>query len=243
MNAEDQYILAVIRRHMDAPEKGWSTTLAAQLKRRVEALLGSWAYREHLESVKVSGSHAKGTALRGGDIDLFLSMAPKTPGPVAPLQISLANHFRYYTPEVRNVSVRIRMDGHAIDLVAGRRREGSGTHTLWQSRFNTWVETDLEEQIRRVRESGLLDEIRAVKIWARRNELRFPSFVQERAVMRATRAGRPIAESFMAVLSWLDREFVRAKLSDPEAMTQVEKLRVAAAAWRSVGAREWTGVI
>jgi len=237
MSPEDQYVLAVIRRHSET-----ETALATQLKRRVETLLKTWR-NPYLEGVCVAGSHAKSTALRGGDVDLFLSFAPKMPGPLAALQLSLAGHFRYFFPEVRNVSVRIRMDGHAIDLVPGRRREGSGTHTLWQSRFDTWVETDIAEQIRRVRESGLLDEMRALKIWTRRNALRFPSFVQEQAVMRTVTAGRPIAESLLKVLEFLADGIERARLSDPESMTAMEKGAVAEAARRSLGARSWTEVV
>jgi hypothetical protein len=41
-----------------------------------------------------------------------------------------------YQPVIRNVSVRIILDGASIDLVPAR------NNILWQARFNTWLKTD-----------------------------------------------------------------------------------------------------
>jgi tRNA nucleotidyltransferase (CCA-adding enzyme) len=133
------------------------------LRRHLEPLLHSWA-GGYLESVTVCGSHAKGTALPNSDVDLFLSLSPAMPGPLSGIHTSLAAHFRDYSPQPRNVSVRITIDGFTVDLVPGRRREDSTAHTLWQVRHNTWLQTDIAEQIRYVRSSGLLNEILALKI-------------------------------------------------------------------------------
>ena len=61
-------------------------------------------FEKYLESVKLAGSQAKGTDLRDSDIDLFLTYAPNTPGPLSAIQTSLADEF-YGT--IRNVAVRI----------------------------------------------------------------------------------------------------------------------------------------
>jgi hypothetical protein len=176
LTPEDIYVRAVVNRHL-SPPAACPPSLSASLRR--------WA-GPRLESISLSGSHAKGTALRGSsDADLFLSLSPFTPGPIAALQSSLAAHFRYYFPEIRNVSVRIRYNGASIDLVPARRRPDSTRHTLWQSRHNTWLQTDIAEQIRHVRSSGLINEILALKIWGTRRALRFPSFLLELAVLHA----------------------------------------------------------
>src|SRR5579863_7370062 len=105
MTPEDQYVQAIINRHRAQPPH------FPQLERLIQAWGG-----KNLESIVLSGSHAKNTALKDSDVDLFLSLKPEMPGPLVEIQSSLANHFCYYQPERRNVSVRIRFEGTAIDL-------------------------------------------------------------------------------------------------------------------------------
>lgn len=181
---------------------------------------------KYLESITLAGSHAKGTALRDSDIDLFLRFSPGTPGPISAIQTSLADHFH---GQIRNVSVRIMLEGRFIDLVPAR------NNILWQARFNTWLKTDIPLQIRYVRDSGLIDEILALKIWRRRHALRFPSFLMELAVIHALKPNRPIEEQFTSLLRFLATDFPTTRLLDPansnnvvsDLLTDVEKLRIA----------------
>jgi len=181
---------------------------------------------KYLESITLAGSHAKGTALRDSDIDLFLRFSPGTPGPISAIQTSLADHFH---GQIRNVSVRILLEGRFIDLVPAR------NNILWQARFNTWLKTDIPLQIRYVRDSGLIDEILALKIWRRRHALRFPSFLMELAVIHALIPNRPIEEQFTSLLRFLATDFPTTRLLDPansnnvvsDLLTDVEKLRIA----------------
>lgn len=181
---------------------------------------------KYLESISLAGSHAKGTALRDSDIDLFLRFSPGTPGPISAIQTSLADHFH---GQIRNVSVRILLEGRFIDLVPAR------NNILWQARFNTWLKTDIPLQIRYVRDSGLIDEILALKIWRRRHALRFPSFLMELAVIHALKPKRPIEEQFTSLLRFLATDFPTTRLLDPansnnvvsDLLTDVEKLRIA----------------
>jgi hypothetical protein len=182
---------------------------------------------------------------------LFLSLSPATPGPLEALHASLAEHFRDYSPRVRNVSVRIVYDGATVDLVPGRRREGSAVHTLWQVRHNTWIQTDIAEQIRYVRSSGLINEILALKIWSRRNSLRFPSFVLELAVIHVLAPHQPLSESFFNLLHFLAADFPTVRLIDPansnnvvsDALTPEQKLRIAGAAAMSLRAKSWPEIL
>jgi hypothetical protein len=190
-------------------------------------------FEKYLESVKLAGSHAKGTDLRDSDIDLFLSYSPNTPAPLSAIQTSLADHFH---GQVRNVSVRIAYRGMSVDLVPSQRSETCDT--LWQARFNTSLKTDIDKQIRYVRNSGLIDEILALKIWRRRHALRFPSFLMELATIHA----RP--RDFRALLHFLATDFPTTRLLDPansdnvvsDLLTEVEKLRIARRAEMSLGA-------
>jgi hypothetical protein len=192
-------------------------------------------FEKYLESVKLAGSHAKGTDLRDSDVDLFLSYSPNTPGPLSAIQTDLADHFH---GQIRNVSVRIAYKGLTVDLVPSR------SNILWQARFNTSLKTDIDKQIRYVRNSGLIDEILALKIWRRRHALRFPSFLMELATIHALKPGRPITESFPALLRFLATGFPNTRLLDPansnnvvsDVLTDVEKLRIAHRAELSLGA-------
>jgi len=189
----------------------------------LDLLLRDWKFRPYLRSVQLAGSHAKGTDLPDSDYDYFLNLSAVTPGPIAAIQQSLAGFLHGH---VRNVSVRILLDGHFVDLVPAR------AGILWQARFDTWLKTDIEKQIRYVRDSGFIDEILALKIWRRRHALRFPSFLMELAAIHA----RP--RSFRDVLHFLATDFPTARLIDPgnsnnvvsELLTEVEKLRIARAA-------------
>jgi len=242
---EDLYLLAVIGR-----ERAGDDEAPGRVRRQIEPLVRSWA-GARLERVMLSGSYAKSTALRGSDVDLFLSLAPDGVGSMAEVHAGLAAHFCDYLPRARNVSVRIQFEGASVDLVPGRRRAGSTVHTLWQMRHGTWLQTDVGEQIRHVRSSGLLDEILALKIWRKRNGLRFPSFLLELAVLRAIEPRRSVSQSFLKVLEFLATDFASARLTDPansnnvvsESLTAEEKFRIAAAAKMSLGASSWSEVL
>jgi hypothetical protein len=176
-------------------------------------------FEKYLESVKLAGSHAKGTDLRDSDVDLFLRYSPNTPAPLSAIQADLADHFH---GQIRNVSVRIAYKGMSVDLVP------SQNNILWQARFNTSLKTDIDKQIRYVCNSGLIDEILALKIWRRRHALRFPSFLMELATIHA----RP--KDFRALLHFLATDFPTTRLLDPansnnvvsDLLTEVEKLRI-----------------
>jgi hypothetical protein len=185
-------------------------------------------FEKYLESVKLAGSHAKGTDLRDSDVDLFLTYSPNTPAPLSAIQTDLVDHFH---GQIRNVSVRIAYKGLTVDLVP------SQNNILWQARFNTSLKTDIDKQIRYVRNSGLIDEILALKIWRRRHALRFPSFLMELATIHA----RP--KDFRALLHFLATDFPTTRLLDPansdnvvsDLLTEVEKLHIARRAAISLG--------
>jgi len=252
MGETDQYVLAVVGRNRaagGAPET---------IRRRLLPLLQRWAGSD-LEAVTLAGSYAKGTAIRNRplvpsdvDVDLFIGLRPEARAPLAELYGSLAESFRQFQSQPRNVAVRILLDGASVDLVPGRRRPGSHGHTLWQHRYSTWLQTDIGEQARYVRSSGAALEILAAKIWKRHRALRFPSFCLELAVIRALHdspAHGPAAR-LLAALEFLADGFPAARIADPgnsnnvvsAAMTGDEKARVAEAARRSLAARQWSDI-
>jgi len=251
----DMYLAAVINRHRASADDDRPFRVC----RRVAGLLRPWRMGGYLESVTISGSHAKSTALRDSDVDVLLSLAPETPGSLMDIHASLAEHFRDYVPRPRNVSLRIQLDGTfdggAVDLVPGRRRAGvelgSGLHTLWQLREDTWLQTDIAEQIRHVRSAGVLTETLGLKIWRRRHVLRFPSFLLELCTVRAVKETKPISESLLELLEFLSTDFLTCRLLDPgnsnnavsDVLDREEKLRIAATTEISLRAESWTEVL
>ena len=249
MTLEDQYLHATIRRHQASP----GDPRPQRLRSTVRRLLQNWELAAWVESVTVAGSHAKGTALRGSDVDIFVSLAPGTPGSLANVQSSIARHLTPYYPEKRNVAVRIQVEHASVDVVVGRRRENSPNHTLWQARHQTWLQTDLTEQTRHARAASIEAEAVALKLWRRQRGLRFPSFLMELAAIRALtscRAGS-VSERFLSLLEFLATDFEQARLIDPansnnivsDALSPDEALKIASAAATSLKAASWPDII
>jgi hypothetical protein len=104
-----------------------------------------------------------------------------------------------------------------------------------------------------VRESGRCDEIRAVKIWRNLNTLEFPSFYLELTVLEALhgKSTNNPAANVLAVLQYLTKDFVEARVMDPansnnvvsEDLTKDEKLQVANKASISLGKKSWGEII
>lgn len=247
------YLRATLARHRvgESPD-----STPHRVRRLLLPLLERWG-GGHLESVTLSGSFPKGTAIRNAslfpddvDVDLLLSLSPDAPGALQSFHESLARDFRNYLPRPGNVSVRIRFDDTNVDLVPARRRTGSAVHSLWQSRRGTWLQTDVAAQIGHVRGSGLLEEIRAVKIWRRRQAVEFPSYYLELAVMRAF-ADKKFPTSFdrrvLKVLEFLADGFVAARITDPansnncvsDLLAEHQKAHIARVAGHSVEATDW----
>ena len=250
---DDLYLMAVAAKHRVA--EGPEAT-PERMRRQLTPALKRWG-AGHLEGVTVSGSYAKGTAIRGAtlapadvDVDLFLSLGPEAPDSLADYQARLAREMREYQPMMGNVSVKVLVDNVRVDLTVGRRGRESDGHTLWQHRRGTWIRTNVKEQIRYVRESGRLEEIRLLKIWRRRQGLYLPSFCLELAAIEAAGEGGAGARMTEA-LRYLAEEFPRTRLRDPanrsnvvsDLMTDEEKWRVAHAARMSLRAESWTEVV
>jgi hypothetical protein len=86
----DEYVTSIISKYALFSRPATSTSAA----QNVATILRSWA-GSHLLEITYSGSSAKGTAIRGiADVDLFISLAPETPGTLADIYNSLLNFSR-----------------------------------------------------------------------------------------------------------------------------------------------------
>src|ERR1700676_2272057 len=76
----------------------------------------------------------KGTAnMSGTDIDLFISLSEQTTETLKEIYDKLFNTMKAngYTPTRQNVSINVRTNGYAVDLVPGKRQNSYGDdHSL-----------------------------------------------------------------------------------------------------------------
>jgi predicted nucleotidyltransferase len=216
-NAADLYLQSTINRHR-LPETDRHATISLQ----------NWSYQKHIESITLSGSRAKSTALRDSDTDLLITLTPATPNTLSQIQKSLADHLH---AQIRNVAVRVIQNNQLIDLVPSR------SNTLWQFRNNCELKTNIPQQINQVLTSRRLNEIRALKIWRAHHSLRFPSFLLEQTVIQALPHRAQLAASFLTLLHHLSTCFQTVHLTDSEVH------RITQAARESLKARTWPEIL
>src|SRR5688572_23746233 len=152
--------------------------------------LRQWASR-YLNSIGPSGSFAKGTGVAGTtDLDVFISLRNDVPANLQEIYESLYSWSakQNWIPRRQNVSIGISWLGTKVDLVPGKKQANPTTdHSIWRNKQSTWRQTNVETHIARVRGSGRVNEIRALKIWRRSQGLDFPSFYLELTVIDALR--------------------------------------------------------
>ena len=225
-DAASEYVAAVVKKYAVGVGAGSPAVRAAN---ELIPALREWAGR-YLLDIALSGSYAKGTATSlGTDVDVFISLSDVAGRSVKDIYWSL---FRFLAdrglgPQAQNVSVRVASNGVQVDVVPGRvqSRDGSGDHTLYRRKKDSWVQTNVGEHVRLVAGSGRTREIRALKIWRERNRLDFPSFYLELTVMeslrshvsRTGRRGAPagLAGNVRRALEYLANHFLRARVVDP----------------------------
>jgi hypothetical protein len=228
----------------------------ARVHQELTPLIQRWA-RQHLREVKISGSYAKETAVRGDtDVDLFISMRSSVPGTLADLYKSLGQFMQRNGYEVRwqHVSIGISYLGLKVDLVPGRQQSAwTSNHSIYISKRRTWTLTNVDTHIRNVTQSGRQAEICLLKRWRDIHQLEAPSFCLELSALRALRGRRinNLAPNVTLCLEFLRDQLTSTVLMDPantnnnvaDDMTASEKREAGAAARRSLEERNWDQII
>lgn len=217
MAPADNHVREVLRKY------AVDCTAASPARRaamKIAPTIRNWA-NGYLLNLGFSGSYAKGTAISlGTDIDLFISLAQVPGDSMKDIYWSLMRHLESggFHPQAQNVSIGVRIDGVSVDVIPGRKQAGNATdHTLYRRKADTWTQTNVEQHIKLISESGRIGEIRALKIWRQRRRLDFPSFYLELTVLDALK-GRllgQLANNVMAVFGYLKDSFVAAVVWDP----------------------------
>ena len=251
MNGDD-YVRAIIAKYAQ-PFRSQAATSAAN---EVAAIMQIWA-GQYLLGISYSGSSAKGTAIRGlADVDLFISLAPQTPGTLADIYNSLLNYqvLSRLNPRRQNVSVGVTYEQVKIDLVPGRKQPGhTADHSLFKSKTRSWTQTNIVEHVNLVTNSQRLDEIRALKIWKALHGLEFPSFYLELTTLDALGGKRvgPVSDNVWSALDYLATKFPSAVVVDPansnnrisDDLTAAEKHAIASKAAACRKAQNWNQIL
>ncbi|KRE96469.1 hypothetical protein ASG89_31395 [Paenibacillus sp. Soil766] len=141
-----------------------------------------------------------------------------------------------------------------VDLVPGRIQKGyKNYHSLYKSKADTWTQTNIHKHIDIVKNSDRLDEIRAIKIWRKLNDLDFPSIYLELTVIEALRFGLKgqIAKNLVQVFEYLSKDFTSAIVYDPansanrisDDLNRIEKGLIAKNASETLNQTSWNYVI
>lgn len=221
-------------------------------------LISQWA-SGHLLETKLSGSHAKGTAVKiCADVDIFISLNSNLNTSLSEIYESLFDFFASrsgYNPRKQNVSIRVNLgNSGTIDLVPGKRHpDYSNYHSLHVRKRQTWMQTNVDEHIRVVKDANLADVIKLTKIWRERHQLSFPSLYLELAVIRAldNNSLGDIADRFIRVLIWLGQNITSARFIDPantnnvisDDLTISEKSAIERKAMEFQRASSWSQVV
>lgn len=212
---EDKYVRKVINE-----KKAKSISIFDQRLTHVKNVVRKWAGTS-LKELKKSGSSAKDTAVKGvADFDLFISLTSNVTNPLSEIYNSLDSHVKDngYITRRQNVSIRVKCSDLSVDLVPGRVHKGYvNYHSLYTSKKDSWLQTNVDLHINSVVVSGRQEEIIALKIWREIHSLSFPSIYLERTVLHALKyknKNQP-AKNFLTILEFLRDDFVSSTVIDP----------------------------
>ena len=215
-----------------------------------------WA-NKYLLKIIPSGSFLKGTAIKGGavDIDLLISLKNQAPFTLKEVYESLYEFLGHsYYPRKQNVSIGIVFNGIKVDLVPAKRQPNvSYPHSIYVSKLDTWTKTNIHKHINIINKSPHKNIIILLKIWCHLHKLDFPSFLLELTVLEALKR-RPILgveRKFITVLKYLIEQFDYAKIYDPantknivsDTITDDHKLQIIQMAKSSYESDCWEKVV
>jgi hypothetical protein len=213
----DEYLEFILKR--ETVDHGLLSPLWA-VQKELTPLITEWANGRLLD-MHPSGSYAKGTCNASGtDIDLFISLEPATVETLEEIHNKLFNRLteRGYAPARQNVSINVKVLGQSVDLVPGKLQNYlCADHALYRRRAQSWTKTNVQTHIDHVRNSGMVQEMRVLKLWRDQKGLDFPSFYLELTVMKALAAkhGWSLSDNVWTVLEYLRDSFASARVVDP----------------------------
>lgn len=247
----DEYLKIII-----ANKKADKITIDDWRLASVKTTLTTWAGTQ-LSSLKQSGSSAKGTALKGiADFDIFISLKADTTNSLKDIFDKLDTTIKSagWVTRRQNVSIGITHNNLKIDLVPGKIQSGyQNYHSIYSSKKDTWMQTNIDLHITKVKNSNRTNEIILTKIWRHIHGIDFPSIYLELTVLDAlyNKPTNDLANNFWTVLTYLRDKFVNSSVTDPsntnnkvsDMLYKYEKEAIALQAKTSLGKKTWEEII
>lgn len=248
-----EYLESILSKYAITTGDNSPAILAA---RKVAPYIQKWA-GEYLVEIKLSGSYAKGTAIKGQtDIDIFVSIRNDCANTLGDIFNSMFDMFNKYDVGVRkqNVSIGITVDSQKIDIVPAK-KQGTvgGDHSLYLRKQNTWTKTNIDTHITIVSKSGRTEEIRLLKVWRKLNNLDFPSIYLELIALEALkyRTIGDLENNFLAVLKYIQNNIQSVAITDPSNTSNIissdstfaEKAAISNAAKNSTSKEYWKDIV
>ncbi len=138
------------------------------------------------QDIILSGSLAKKTAIYpSSDLDIVVSLSSRcneSNGGLKGINTSFVNYLRLIYPDLRNqnVSVGLNFSGLKVDVTPARKVPNfTHKHFIYSTKKQSYVQTNVQQHVSDVSESGRTDEIKLIKIWREKNKLEFPSIYME----------------------------------------------------------------
>jgi len=249
----DNYLRSVLSNYnLPHGPKSLPEIAASELYHPIKKWAGNW-----LLEILYSGSYAKGTRVKGSsDLDLFISLKSDTPDN---LRVIHDNLFKYmnihkYSPRPQNVSIGITYRGLSIDLIPGKKQQGTiDDHSIYTSKKASWTKTNITKHVNKIAASGRIEEIRIMKIWRNLNDLDFQSFYLELSVLNSLHNRRigDLANNVSTVFEYLIDYFISTRIVDPsntnniisDDLTLSEKKKIQSAATSARAEKFWKNII
>ncbi|MFJ6267035.1 nucleotidyltransferase [Lysinibacillus xylanilyticus] len=222
----------------------------------IEEELKNWAGLD-LNKIFLSGSRSKGTAIKiSSDLDLFISLKSDCTTTLKGIYNSLFEYMKQKGYDVRkqNVSIGLKYKDLSIDLVPSKKHLGhTNYHNLYKNKTDSWTQTNVEQHIKLIKESGRTKEIVLLKIWRKLHGLEFPSMYLELFTLEALKhkPKNDLANNFWFLLLELTTNFKSKRIVDPSNsnniisndLTESEKNQIVAKAIESTRKDDWKYII
>ncbi len=249
----DQYVESILAKYT-VPR--WPNSPAERLGAVVAGPIRTWAGHQ-INALEYSGSYAKETGVRGiSDVDVFISLKADTSNPLREIYSSLYELARKqgWSPRAQNVSVGVTINGTRGDLVPGKVQAGyQNYHSLYLRKRDSWTQTNVSLHVQTVRNSGRVNEIRAIKIWRFLRSLDFPSLYLEIFTIKSLigRSRTALADNVLQALRTIGTSLTSTRIEDPantnnllsDEITATEKQQIAALAAQSARQQYWKDII
>lgn len=251
---DNQYVESIVKKHKlpDTVDNYTDNTVVTPLKK----IIRNWA-GTCLCDIKLSGSRAKGTAIDiATDLDLFISLSSTTSNTLKEIYNSLYDYVvrQGITAKKQNVSIGITYQNKDVDLVPAKRQGQYGNdHSLYRRKADSWTKTNIDTHIHKVKNSGRITEIVALKIWRENHNLDFPSIYLECYAIEVL-CGRNLysyADNFRFLLENIRDNIDSKRIIDPansnnilsDELSYNEKKKLAMQATSSLSERYWKSII